>query len=122
MEFLSMALSLMAFLAFVGYGQWLRHQRRQMLHQERLAAVEKGLELPSVEHESRRRALNVQRFLLLGGLIWISVGVAAFLALHTIVSHPSPAAQDVPYGIQWIGIGPVGIGIAHLITYLVGRD
>jgi hypothetical protein len=122
MEGLSVALSVMAFLGFVGFGQWLRHQRRMMVHRERLAAVEKGVELPPLELESNRREWNVQRILLLGGLIWVSVGLAAFLALNTIVHHPSAASQDVPFGIQWIGVGPIGIGLAHLITYLVGRN
>ena len=122
MESLSVALAIIGFLAFVGFGQWLRHERRMMMHRERLAAVDKGLELPALEQDSQRRAWNVQRFLLLGGLIWISVGLATFLALYTIVMHPSPASQDVPYGIQWVGIGPIGIGLAHLVTFMAGRN
>ena len=33
-------------LGFVGFRQWLRHQQRAWVHRERLAALEKGVELP----------------------------------------------------------------------------
>jgi len=30
--------------------------------------------------------------------------------------------DDIPRGIQYIGIAPIGIGLSHLIVYLVGRN
>ena len=35
-----------AIIGFVAFYQWLRHQRRVLIHRERLIALEKGVELP----------------------------------------------------------------------------
>ena len=110
-----------ALIVYVGFQQWLRHQRRVLIHRERLAAVEKGVELLPLEQEVERRSWNVQRILLLAGLLWISVGIGAFVVLNAMLAHPSEAIKDIPQGIQWIGVAPVGIGLSHLIVYLVGR-
>jgi hypothetical protein len=122
METFSGALGLAFVLAFLGFAMWLRQQRRLMIHQERLAAIEKGVELPPVEREAYRISLNVQRLLLLFGLVWISVGVGFFLVFSTMLSHPTEATRDVPYGIQYAGVGMIGIGLSHLIAYLAGRN
>lgn len=122
MGYFATALSLIALLAFVAFGQWLRHQRRMMIHNERLAAVEKGIDLPPLEREVHQRSWNVQRILLFAGMIWISLGVGAYVVLAAILAHPSEVTRDMPNGIQWIGVAPVGIGLAHLLTYVVGRN
>lgn len=115
------AIVTVALIAYIAFQQWMRHQRRMMIHRERLAAVEKGVELPPLEQEVERRSWNVQRIILLAGLLWISVGVTAFVVLNAILAHPSEATRDIPYGIQWIGLGGVAVGVSHLIVYAVGR-
>jgi hypothetical protein len=104
---------------FVLSRQWIQHHRRVLLHKERVAAIEKGIALPTAEQEARRTTWNVQRFLLLAGQIWIVLGIATFIVLTAVLSIPSETTRDVPRGIQYIGIAPVGIGLAHLITYWV---
>ena len=96
----------------------LQHQRRMMIHQERLAAIEKGLEVAPIEQEVRPSNWNVQRILLLAGLTWISLGVGAFVTLSALLVNP---ALGIPSGIQFVGIAPVAIGLSHLIVYAVGR-
>jgi hypothetical protein len=122
MEVFSPTLALACVLAFIGFGQWLRQQRRTMIHRERLAAIEKGLELPPVEQEAYRISWNVQRLLLLAGLVWISIGTAVYLVFSAMLSHPTEATRDVPYGIQYVGVGLLGIGLSHLIAYAAGRN
>ena len=122
METFSPALGLGFVLAFLGFAMWLRQQRRMMIHRERLAAIEKGFELPPVEQEAFRLSFNVQRLLLLFGLVWISIGVGFFLVFSTMLSHPIEATRDLPYGIQYVGVGMIGIGLSHLIAFLVGRN
>jgi hypothetical protein len=114
-------LFLISLVGYVGFQQWLRHQRRVLIHRERLAAVEKGIELPPVEQEVQRRSWNVQRILLLAGLTWISLGIGAFVLLSALLANGSPAVDELPRGIQWIGVAPVGIGLSHLIVYAVGK-
>ena len=114
---------------------WIRHQRRVMVHRERLAAIDKGVELPPLEQEIQRRGWNVQRLLLLAGLIWISIGIAAFPLLHGLAGQsvhlPWGYTHDgnrfftdlpIPYGMQWLALAPIGIGLSHVIVYFVGRQ
>jgi hypothetical protein len=122
METFSGALGLAFVLAFLGFAMWLRQQRRLMIHRERLASIEKGLDLPPVEQEASRISFNVQRLLLLFGLIWISIGIGFFLVFSTMLSHPTEFTKDVPYGIQYVGVGMIGIGLSHLIAYVAGRQ
>jgi len=111
------AIVIVALIALFGFRQWLGHHQRVMLHRERLAAIEKGIELPPVEQELRRGAWNVQRILLLMGLVWISLGLGLFVALSALVS-----AHADPPGIEWVAIAPVAIGLSHLLVYFVGRN
>ncbi len=118
---MELALVIVALIAYAGFRQWLQHHRRMMIHRERLAAIEKGVQIPPLEQEVRRTSWNVQRILLLAGLTWVSLGVGAFVVLTALLSHTSRVSHDIPQGIQWIGVAPVAIGLSHLIVYLVGK-
>ena len=105
---------------YVAFSQWMQHARRMMVHRERLAAIEKGIELPPLEQEVQRSRWNVQRFLLWFGCLDISVGVGVYILLSVMMSFPpNKFTQDLPPGIQYVGVIPVGMGIAHLIAYFV---
>jgi hypothetical protein len=114
---------------------WARHQRRLMIHRERLAAIEKGAELPPLEQEIQRGSWNVQRLLLLAGLVWVSFGVAAFPLLKSLggqrlqipwgydnTGNPLWQLVPVPAGLEWTGVALGGIGVSHLIVYVIGRQ
>jgi len=66
---MEVAIVVVALIAFVGFRQWLQHNRRVMIHRERLAAIEKGVEIPSLDLEVHRSKWIVGRVLLLGGLV-----------------------------------------------------
>src|SRR5258708_39338502 len=102
---------------FIGVRQCFKHERRMMILGERLAAVEKGIDPPRLEEEERRTSWGVQRFLLLAGLCWISLGVGAFWVLSALLAYHS--APGLPAGLQWIGLAPVWVGISQLIVYAV---
>jgi hypothetical protein len=121
--------------AYAAYQHWLRQQRRFMVHRERLAALEKGVELPPLEREVQRLGGNVQRLLLFGGLIWLSLGVSAYLVLAALVGetfqvhwgvdrigNPVWVPVQVRPGMEWVGAALFGIGVSHLIVYFVGRN
>ena len=118
---MEIAIVMVAVIAYLAFRQWLQLNRRTMIHRERLAAIEKGVDLPPVEQEVRRSGWNVQRILLLAGLVWASLGVGTFVTLSALLAHPTPATQDIPQGLQWIGLAPVCIGVSHLIVYLIGK-
>ena len=125
---------LMTFVITHAFQLWVRHQRRRRVHRERLAAIEKGIELPPVEQEIQRSNWSVQRLLLMAGLIWISIGVAAWPMLRELAGqrihfpwgydhagNPFFADLPIPYGTQWLALAPIGIGLSHVIVYAVGR-
>ena len=118
---MEVALVMVAAIACYGFLHWLRHQRRVMIHRERLAAIEKGTELPPLDQEVRRSSWNVQRILLLCGLVWMSLGLATFLTLAALFNHASEAAKHVPRGLEMVGLAPFLIGVSHLVVYQAGK-
>lgn len=127
----SVAPVVIALIVFAGFHVWVRHQRRIMIIRERLAAMEKGIELPPLEQDIHRDSWNVQRLLLLAGLCWISLGLGALVVMEAILSNvPTPEEAlarhmewvvGIPDGFRTIGVVPIFIGLSHLIVYAVGR-
>lgn len=82
-----------------------------MHHKERLAAIEKGMEVPALPPEffhnghcrARRPVENLRR-----GLILLLVGAAITIALYNTYNRT----------YLW-GLVPAAIGIAQLLTYLI---
>jgi len=120
MEGFAAALALIGVFALIGFLQWLRQQRRMMIHRERLVAIEKGVELPPIEQEAHRIQWNVQRLLLLAGLVWISIGIGFYMVFSEMVRNPTEFTRDVPPGIQFAGYGMIGIGVSHLVAFAAG--
>jgi hypothetical protein len=118
---MELAIIIVALIGYLAFRQWLQLNRRSMIHRERLSAMEKGVALPPVEQEVERRSWNVQRLLLLAGLVWVSLGVATFVTLSALLAHPTPATQSIPPGLQWLGLAPACIGLSHLIVYVIGK-
>jgi hypothetical protein len=126
MEYLWFPLFVASVLAFVGFRQWLRHQQRAMVHRERLAALEKGAELPPWPDDTKPSAgisIGFDHLLLLSGLIWLAIGLGGMLAAFVIVSQPQVQRlpEAVPPQIALIGLPVALIGVAHLIVYRARR-
>lgn len=84
-------------------------QRNDMRHKERLAAIEKGLEIPPepVEPENGRKSGALR-----SGLIGLFVGIVLYFALREV------AGSDVAL----FGLIPAAVGIANLLAwFLEGR-
>jgi hypothetical protein len=125
MEYIWFPLVVASVLAFVGFRQWLRHQQRAMLHRERLAALDKGADLPPWPDEAPSRFdFGLDSVLLLSGLIWLAVGLGGMLAAFVIVSQPQiqRLPDVVPPHIALIGIPVALVGAAHLIVYWIRKS
>ncbi len=118
---MEVAIVMVAVIGYLAFRQWLQLNRRTMIHRERLAAIEKGVDLPPVEQEARRSSWGVQRFLLLAGLVWVSLGIGTFVTLSALLAYPTQVTQGISQGLQWIGLAPVCIGLSHLVVYLIGK-
>jgi Domain of unknown function (DUF6249) len=89
-----------------------RGQVQQLRHSERLAAIEKGIDVP-IEAPEPRFSEHVY---LLRGLIWLFIGfgisiifTALFLAEHV---------REL-FALITLGLIPIGVGSAYLVVYRV---
>jgi Domain of unknown function (DUF6249) len=101
-----MSLSIPIVYAIVDY-----RRRRDIIdahHKERMAAIDRGMELPPLP-ESFYQSLKPARrsSYLLPGLVWLFVGIGLFIALGAV------AGEEV----RNFGLIPAGVGVALLIYY-----
>jgi len=94
----------------------LRHIRARraldLLHSERMAAIERGMELPPVAPEWVETGSSAKpRTALLPGLVWLFVG-SAIVGARFINASESPPPL-------FIGLVPIGIGLAYLVYYFL---
>ena len=95
------------------------YKRRKLMelhHAERMAAIERGMEIPPLPIEllDGRSTPKRRRTALLPGLVWFFVGLA--LVAGALADHDN----DIPV---FIGLIPLGIGLAYLIYYFAeGRN
>lgn len=79
-------------------------------HRERMAAIERGMELPVLPESFYQGVKPARRSsYLLPGLIWLFVGIGLLVALGAV------AGDEVRY----FGLIPIGVGLAFLIYYFV---
>jgi len=83
-------------------------------HKERLAGIERGMEIPPLPEAFFKPLGRVERPRhLLTGMIWLFVGIAVFLFLGAVADSR----------VAYLGLIPAGIGAAFLIYYFVeGRN
>lgn len=97
------------------------YKRRKLMelhHTERMAAIERGMEIPPLPIEliDGRSTPKRRRTALLPGLVWFFIGLA--LVVGTLVGNSHD--DDIPL---FVGLIPLGVGLAYLIYYFVeGRQ
>ena len=82
----------------------------ELAHQQRMAAIEKGIDLPPLSmamlEESRRHRRRSSS--LLCGLVWLFIGLGVMVALY---------AKREEFRMALYGAIPAGVGLAYLIYY-----
>lgn len=91
------------------------HKRRKLMelhHTERMAAIERGMEIPPLPIEliDGRSTPKRRRSAMLPGLVWFFIGLAF------VVGALSRGGEEIPV---FAGLIPLGIGLAYLIYYFV---
>jgi hypothetical protein len=96
-------------------AMWLDYRKKrdifQLHHSERMAAIEKGIDLPSLPSEfftDYRRRPRVPADYLRRGLVWLLVGIALVVALF------ESGSEDFSW--SW-GLVPTAVGAAYLLFY-----
>lgn len=94
---------------FTQYRQ--RKDAVALYHQERMAAIEKGIELPPAPEGllSEDEKPAHPRRLLLKGLVWLLIGLGLIVAVWFNAGHEEAC----------FGLIPAGVGLAYLIYYAV---
>jgi hypothetical protein len=91
----------------------LDYRRRRDLvqahHKERLAAIERGMDIPPLPEAFFNPMQNRRPRHLLTGMVWFFIGLALFPALWFVAGHD----------VAFFGLIPAGIGMAFLIYYAV---
>jgi hypothetical protein len=91
----------------VGHRQ--RALRMELRHRERMAAMDKGLELPPEIVDPALDPANARPRHLLRGLIWTFLGIALIAMLYNLAGHDE----------AWIGGLPLAVGLGYLVFYFV---
>lgn len=85
-----------------------RRQLMELHHIERMAAIERGMEIPPLPMELIDGSARQRHTSLLPGLVWLFVGLAILIALDSVSSDEA-----------MIGLIPTGVGLAYLIYYFI---
>lgn len=105
----SMGLPLSALIVWIALNYRKRVRLMELSHAERMAAIERGMEVPPLPLELIDGRRTRRRSSLLPGLVWFFIGLAT-------VAGSLSSGDDLPV---WFGLVPLGIGIAYLIYYAV---
>ena len=106
--------AILSTLAFAALLFYFRYRRQKLLHAERLAAIEKNLQLP--ESFFAEPELNI-RIYLLRGLVWLAVGLG--IAIFLFAMWLSERSDPEILGAAALGAIPILVGAAHLIYYRI---
>ena len=93
-----------------------RKEMFTLFHQERMAAIEKGIELPPLSedffHENGKPSPRSPHKALLNGLIMLSIGLTLYFAMHFTGVRTDGGGDAALFALI-----PAGIGVAYLIYY-----
>ena len=78
-------------------------------HKERMAAIERGMELPPLPDAFFNPFRNRRPRHLLVGMIWFLVGITLFAALRAVAGE----------SVMYFGLIPAAIGLAYLVYYAI---
>ena len=84
----------------------------ELHHKERLAAIEKGIELPPLPVELIGAAPKSRPRYLLRGLVWLFIGLGTMAGLAGVTRGEEEK-------VWLLGLVPTGVGLAYLIYYFV---
>src|SRR5262245_1651042 len=102
-------------IAYLYFKSAERKRKMELVHHERMAAMEKGIPIPEFPYDPPRvpRPPNA-RAPLLHGIVWIALGVGGMAALMIMPGAGGSSIWPVPFPLVLVGVGLI-------IYYLVSR-
>jgi hypothetical protein len=97
------------------FGIHYLNRRRQMLHQERMASLIKGLHYAGVAQDVFRKPTRDTRDHYLSGMRWLFGGAGVSTAMYGYQSMQPVADIGSAIGSALLGLIPGAIGFAHLL-------
>jgi hypothetical protein len=96
-----------ALVAYLYFRHVERQRRIDVVHQERLAAMEKGIPLPELPLDPPKvQTPPDPRDTLIHGIVWLALGGGAMLTLRLIGPLPdAPVLWPLPLPLALLGIG-----------------
>ena len=100
----ALAAAVVAYLYFRHLGQ---QRRLEIVHQERLAAMDKGIPLPELPLDPPRVPKPPDPWgPLIHGIVWTALGVGGMIALRLMGTSPdTPALWPLPLPLALLGVG-----------------
>jgi hypothetical protein len=108
----------------VGISSYFSHKRLELVHRERMAAIERGILPPGEltdqqkeerEEEGEKSAPNYLRY----GLFWLCPGAGAVVFSLLFLSDVHPGIRLPILGVS---IVCAGVGVAYLVIHMVESD
>ena len=94
-----------AFVAYLYFRHAAQQRRLEIVHQERLVAMEKGIPLPELPLDPPRVPRPPDpRAPLIHGIVWSALGFGAVVAL-LLIGPMTPTMWPLPLPLVFLGIG-----------------
>ena len=115
-------------IGIVGITSYFKHKRLELIHLERIAAIQKGiippgqLPDPDKEEDERKQQQDVNKpptDYLQAGLFWLCPG-AGLVAFSLLFLTDVPAGVRLP--ILGVSMACAGVGVAYLAIYFVEQE
>ena len=96
-----------AIVAYLYFGHVERRRRLEIVHQERLAAMDKGIPLPELPLDPVRVPKPTDpKETLIHGIVWSAISIGAMIALRLLDVFPNaPALWPLPLPLAFLGVG-----------------
>ena len=96
-----------------------REKRLEIIHEERMAAMEKGIPLPEFPLEPKRLPHSPDPNVLpILGTVLLSLSLGAMIVLYWILPNPAHGSWVAPLPLTFLGIGLLAF---HFVTRNAGR-
>ena len=106
-----LGLPVAAVITWIALNYRKRRRLMELHHTERMAAIERGMEIPPLPIELiDGRSAKKRRTSLLPGLVWFFIGLAVVIGSQSMHDDDMPVIT---------GLIPLGIGLAYLIYYFI---